>query len=79
MKARARFVPTSHLPIKSEKSLRQRMCESQLQRLQGSTTQPVIHQDERHHRFCDRHGARAQTGIMTTMDFEVNRYTVLGH
>ena len=65
-------------PVKREGMLlgRRRI---ELQMMHGPTAQPVIREDECHHRFCDRHGTRAKTRVMTSMHFEVNRYTVLSH
>jgi hypothetical protein len=53
--------------------------ESELQMVHGSTAQPVIRQDERDHRFCDRYRAWAETWVVTPMHFKINRHTVLGH
>ena len=55
------------------------MWERELQMVHGPAAQPVIRQDERHHCLGDWHGTRAETWIMPSMHFEINRFTFLGH
>jgi hypothetical protein len=39
----------------------------------------IVDNDECDHRFCNRHRAWAQTWVVTSMHFEIDRHTVLGH
>ena len=55
------------------------MWERELQMVHGPAAQPVIRQDERHHCLGDWHGTRAETWIMPSMHFEINRFTFRGH